>query len=184
VIILICLALGLLMRVASGRRLSDLGHARVRGEAGLMVLLIAQALLPLLRLSGVAARVGFVVWLATFPMLISVAWINRRQTGMPTLGVGLALNFAVIALNGGMPVFPEAVAAVSGAAASIPAGDFAHVLGTVATRLPWLGDVIPLAGPDWLRSVPSAGDLLLYIGVVGFIAGVGPASAADDGRGK
>lgn len=185
-IILACLALGLLLRVIAGRRLSDLAHAHLRGETALLVLLVVQALLPLLRLSGAAARLGFSVWLATFPMLLGVAWVNRSQTGMVVLGVGLALNFMVIALNGGMPVFAEAVAAVSSApgAGAIPVGDFVHVLGTVATRLPWLGDVIPLAGPDWLRSVPSAGDLLLYIGVVGFIVGVGPASAADDGRGK
>jgi len=186
VIILACLLLGLLLRVAAGRRLSDLGLVRLRGESALFALLIVQALLPLVRLSGTAARFGFAAWLATFPLLIGVTWVNRKQMGMVVLGVGLVLNFAVIAFNGGMPVFAEAVAGVSTAtgAGAIPAGDFVHVLGTVGTRLPWLADVIPLPGPSWLRSVPSAGDLLLYVGVVGFLVGAERAMGEVHIKGK
>lgn len=185
-IILACLLLGLLLRVAAGRRLSGLGLVRLRGETALLALLVAQALLPLVRLSGTAARVGFPVWLATFPLLVGVAWVNRRHRGMFVLGLGLALNFLVIALNGGMPVFAEAVTAVSSArgAGAIPAGDFVHILGTAATRLPWLADVIPLPGPSWLRSVPSAGDLLLYVGVMGFLVGAEPAMGEVHVKGK
>ena len=185
-IILACLALGLLLRVIAGRRLPDLAHVHLRGETALLVLLVVQALLPLVRLSGTAARLGFLVWLATFPMLLGVAWVNRSQMGMVVLGVGLALNFTVIALNGGMPVFAEAVAGVSSAAGAgaIPAGDFVHVLGTAGTRLPWLADVIPLPGPSWLRSVPSAGDLLLYVGVMGFLVGAEPAMGEVHVKGK
>ena len=54
---------------------------------------------------------------------------------------------------------------------SMPVGDFIHVLGGMVTRLPWLADAIPLPAAPVSRVVPSAGDLLLYVGVVAFIAG-------------
>jgi hypothetical protein len=184
--IVACIALGFALRVSSGYPLSDLAHLRLRGEPILLGLLVTQAALPAISLSGWAARIAFAAWLATFPLLVGVAWQNRRQAGMAVLAVGLALNFAVIAFNGGMPVFPEAVTAVSRSVSSgaIPAGDFVHVLGLATTRLPWLADVMPIPGPPWLRFVPSAGDLLLYTGVVAFLAGARPASGHVSTRGK
>jgi hypothetical protein len=172
VILLVCLALGLLLRMASGRHLSDLAYIKLRGETVLLVLLIAQALPSILKLTGPAARVAYVVWVATFPCLIVVAWVNRRSPGMAILGFGLFLNLAVIVLNGGMPVSPLAVTAVKAslAAPQIAATDFVHVLGTSATRLPWLADIIPVTGPSWVTSVASAGDCLLFAGITVFLA--------------
>ena len=171
-ILIICLAVGLALRVLSGRGLSSLAHARLRGETPLLLLLLLQALLPLLRLTGGAAHVAFYFWLATFPVLASVAWLNRSQPGMAVLGLGLLLNFVVIGVNGGMPVLPAAIVAVTGTARlhSIPAGDFVHLVGSGMTRLPWLADSLPLPGPTWLRSVASAGDCLLFVGVAAYLA--------------
>jgi len=179
-----CIVLGILLRAASGRSLSDLSKVKLRGEPVLLGLLLIQVALPLLRLTGTTARLAFWVWIATFPLLVWSAWANRQYAGMRALAVGLTLNFVVIALNGGMPVFPEAVAAVSSAARSgaIPVGDFVHVVGSAATRLPWLADAIPLPGPSWVRQVPSSGDLLLYVGVVAFIAGA--RAGADSSRSR
>ena len=173
-ILVVCLTLGLSLRVLSGRRFSDLAHVRLQGETTLLLLLVLQALLPLLRLTGGAARLVFYAWLATFPLLAWVAWLNRKQPGMAILGVGLLLNFAVIAANEGMPVFPSAVAAATGVAVgirSIPIGDFVHVIGSSASRLPWLADVLPIPGPAWLRSVASPGDCLLFVGIVAYLTG-------------
>jgi hypothetical protein len=174
VIIVICLLVGLALRIATGRGLHSLSEAQLKGETFLVGLLVAQAVVPLLDLTGPGARIAYYVWLCTFPCMAVVAWLNRRSPGMAVLGVGLALNFAVIAVNGGMPVFGEAVAMVKAGAqaAAIPPGDFVHVLGTAATRLPWLADVVPLPGPAWLRAVVSPGDLLLFAGIVGFLGGV------------
>jgi hypothetical protein len=137
----------------------------------LLVLLTLQVSVPLVRLTGASARVAFFAWLATFPMMIAVAWLNRRERGLPLLGLGLLLNLIVIGLNGGMPVFESAVriATASAQTAAIPLGDFAHILGGVGTRLPWLADVVPMPGPDWLRIVVSPGDLLLFAGIVVFV---------------
>lgn len=169
-IVLICIALGIALRLLSGRRLSEIGSVGLRGEMALIVLLAAQLALPSVRLAG-AERIGYYAWLGTFPCIIVIAWANRRAPGMAMLGLGLLLNFAVIASNGGMPVFSSAalIAKPGLLALTLPTGDFVHVVGTVSTRLPWLGDVIPIPGPSWLRSVASAGDLLLFAGIVVFL---------------
>jgi hypothetical protein len=112
VIIVICLLVGLALRAATGRGLRSLSEARLRGEVFLMGLLVAQAVVPMLDLTGTGARIAYYVWLCTFPGMAVVAWLNRRSPGMVVLGVGLALNFVVIAANDGMPVFGEAVAMV------------------------------------------------------------------------
>jgi hypothetical protein len=171
-IILVCVVIGLALRAVTGRSLRGLAEAKLRGESLLLVLLVSQAALPLVRLAGVAGRVAFFAWLATFPGMIGIAWLNWREPGMPMLGLGLLLNAAVIAANGGMPVFAIALQSStgSGQALAIPAGDFIHLAGTVTTQLPWLADVIPVAGPSWFRLVVSPGDLLLFAGVVALIA--------------
>lgn len=174
-IVLACIVVGLLLRLATGRGLMDLAEAKLRGEPLLLILLILQAALPAVQLTGAAARIAYFAWLATFPCMIVIAWFNRREPGIPLLGLGLLLNLAVIASNGGMPVFELALqsAKASTQALAIPAGDFVHVVGSAATRLPWLADTIPVAGPDWLRFVASPGDLLLFAGLVAFVGAVG-----------
>lgn len=182
-IVFVFLVLGLMLRVATGGGLRSLSAAALKGETWLLGLLIAQMVAPTLHLAGAAARVAFYVWLSTFPFMAGIAWINRKAPGMAVLGLGLLLNFAVIAANGGMPVFGVAVAAAGSAAnaISIPASDFVHTVGTAATRLPWLADVIPLSSPGWLRLVASPGDLLLYAGIAAFM---GCANATEPERAR
>jgi len=172
VILVVSFALGVLLRLASGNRLEDLSRVRLRGEISLLALLCVQAVLPLLRTTGPLARLSFALWLATFPVLMWIAWCNRAQPGMLVVALGLLLNFAVVGSNGGMPVMPAAamVAGLHGQL-RIPVGDFVHVLGTTATRLPWLADALPMPWAPLVRIVPSAGDVLLYAGVLGFVAG-------------
>lgn len=174
-IVAVCLAIGVALRVASGRDLQGLSSVSLRGEGALLGLLLAQLAVPALHLAGTSARVAFYVWLATFPAIVGAAWLNRRAPGMLALGAGLFLNFVVIAANGGMPVL---VAAMQAARASlvvpgIPAGDFVHILVTGATRLPWLADVVALPGPSWFRAVVSPGDILLFVGVIAYVGRVG-----------
>lgn len=172
-IIILCLVLGIALRLTTGRDIRSLSAVKIRGETFLLGLLVAQAVMPVLHLTGVAAIVAYYAWLATFPGMVFIASLNRRAPGMAVLGAGLLLNFTVIAANGGMPVFAEAAALVrpGAAALAIPVGDFVHVIGTASTRLPWLADVLPLPGPVPLQLVPSPGDLLLYSGIVAFLAG-------------
>lgn len=174
-ILLACIPLGLLLRMAAGRPVAWLAHSRLRGEGFLLVSLAMQIAAPSLHLTGVASHVGYWVWLATFPCMALIAWSNRSEPGIAVLGAGLVMNFAVIFANTGMPVYPAAAAAIrSGSAAlAIPTGDFVHVAATASTRLPWLADVIPVPGPSWLRALASPGDIMLFVGVVVFVAMAG-----------
>lgn len=171
-ILLITIALGLMARVMLGRSLAELAKVSLRGESLLMILLVLQALAPALSLRGQASDIAYWVWLGTFPILIAVVVLNAGQPGMVLLGLGLTLNFAVIVANQGMPVAPAAVTSIRPdlTSAAIPMSDFVHVSLTAASRLPWLADTIPVPGPAWIRSVVSAGDLLLFAGVFSAVA--------------
>jgi len=165
------MALGILLRVLSGNTIGDMKHIHVRGEAWLIAVLCLQGVLPLVRLTGTPAQAAYWLWLTTFPLLIGIAWRNRLQPGMLLVALGLLANVIVVSINGGMPVMGAAAAAAGlQGRLSIPVGDFVHVLGGSATRLPWLADAIPLPAAPVSRLVPSAGDLVLYVGVVVFIA--------------
>lgn len=172
-----CIALGLLLRFGARGTIRDLGSVHLRGEMALVGFLLVQAILPALPLFGAVAHFAFYIWLATFPFLVLIAWWNRSQPGMLVVATGLLLNMLVIIPNAGMPVSPAAfaVAGASGAL-EIPARDFIHVMGSAASSMPWLADIIPLPGPSWLRAIPSPGDCLLYAGVVAFL---GTASGAN-----
>lgn len=113
--------------------------------------------------------------------LLAFAWLNRRQAGMRLLGLGLALNFAVIAANGGwMPISPETLARlVPGTLpAEWTAGDrFGTSKGRVMlpaeTRLPMLSDrfILPIEGP--YRAAFSIGDVILVLGALRFFWAMG-----------
>lgn len=167
------LALGLAVGLLAGGSISALSQARFRGAGILLVLLVLQLALPLLRSFGLMARVLFFAWLASFVLMAVVALLNHAEPGMLLMAAGLLLNCVVIAANGGMPVSVDAVLAVGGTvtgATPLP-GDFAHVVMGVATRLFWLGDVLPSPGPRGLAVLMSPGDVVLFSGVVAYIAG-------------
>lgn len=100
--------------------------------------------------------------LASYAPLLLFVWINRAMAGMWIAGIGILMNFTVIALNGGMPVMLEAVQVAGGT--GIPDLGARYVLMTEATRLPFLADVIPLPA-----NVISMGDVFLAIGIGIFV---------------
>lgn len=102
--------------------------------------------------------------------------VNRGVRGVGLVALGLGANALVVALNGAMPVSPDAAARAGVALGDVDAGlDRRHVRTDARTRLPLLGDVVPVLLP--LRSeVVSPGDVLLASGlaqlvVVGMVAG-------------
>jgi len=105
------------------------------------------------------------------PLLILVL-INRNREGMWLAGFGVLMNFSVIALNGGMPVLEGAAVVAAGLGGGAGgfrlALDFKHVLLDASTRIPFLGDVIPvrLFG---IGQVISLGDVLLAVGLGRFL---------------
>jgi hypothetical protein len=101
------------------------------------------------------------VLISYLPLLLFV-WLNRDLTGIWIGGLGVLMNFTVIALNGGMPVL-LAAAEIAGHDGELML-DAKHVLLDQSTRLPFLADVLPLP-----NTVLSLGDVMLAIGVGAFL---------------
>ena len=100
--------------------------------------------------------------LTSYLLLLLVVWLNRAEPGIWIAGVGILMNFTVIALNQGMPVLTAAIE-VAGGSPEIELGA-KHVALNDGTHLPFLGDVIPLPG-----NVISLGDVFLAIGLGVFL---------------
>lgn len=181
------LALGLLR----GGSLTGLAALRLRALGLLGAVVAAQLLL------GVVPRWAHPVTLGFVYVGIGV-WLGLQRVGAPVrrglllLAGGWALNAAVMAANGGMPVAEDARAAVGAGGRDVAVGNlWKHVHAEDATRLTSLGDVIPITVPGF-RAAVSVGDLLLLSGVGFVVAGAMtlPCAAArrcgrcvDDARG-
>lgn len=158
--ILFVLVISLAVGAARGGKLRNLTEIRV----------ISWWLLPLGFV--ILAASGFTpdeygelaVWLVlvSYVPLLLFVWLNRDLTGIWIAGVGILMNFSVIAVNGGMPVLEEA-ARLAGETGQLIL-DTKHVLLTDETHLPFLADIIPLPG-----AVLSLGDVFLAIGVGVFL---------------
>jgi hypothetical protein len=112
----------------------------------------------------VPTSVQIPVTMLSYALLFYFAWINFRSPGIPLVGVGMLLNVLVIAANGGrMPVALDTARGLG-----IDVSDFAHgvvakhMALTAASRLQFLGDVIPMPWP--IARVISVGDIFAVIG--------------------
>ena len=79
-------------------------------------------------------------------LLMVLVVLNRSKPGMWLAGIGVLMNFTVIALNGGMPVLAGAAEVASGFTVSVPdfSGSFKHVVLNESSNLTFFADVIPL----------------------------------------
>ena len=158
--ILLVLAIAVVVGLMRGGKLRNLTEIRVRGWWLLLVGFGLQIVAGFLPVGRHSLAVGLV--LVSYLPLLLVVWLNRQDAGMWIAGIGILMNFTVIALNGGMPVMAEAVHLAGGTGELVL--DAKHVLLTDTTRLPFLADIIPLPG-----SVISLGDVFLAIGVGVFL---------------
>lgn len=150
------LILSVVVGALRGGRLHNLLDVEARAWWLLLIgfgLQLVASLLP-------AANRSLAVALLLFsyaPILMMVA-MNRHAPGMWIAGIGILMNFIVIALNGGMPVLAASVEIAGGNPDAVLGGK--HVVLDAATRMPFLGDIIPLPG-----TVISMGDVFLAIGL-------------------
>jgi len=145
------IGVGLLAGLATGGRISRLGDLRVAWWP-LLALAIAVRLM-----AGLAGDLAAPIYVAAFAGVVGVAVANRRLAGAPLIAAGAALNLLVVAINGGMPVSADAIAAVGG---TFPRDPLHMELGP-SSRLTLLADIIPF---PVVRTAYSAGDVLLAIG--------------------
>jgi hypothetical protein len=173
-LVLVVLLCAVLVGRVCGGSLDGLGALDLRRRRLVVAALGAQALgavvggpVYALGLAGSAALVG--------AFLVA----NRGVRGTGLVALGLGANALVVALNGAMPVSPDAAARAGVVLDGVAAGlDSRHEVADDGTRLSLLGDVVPVLLP--LRpEVVSPGDVLVASGlaqlvVVGMRAGRTP----------
>ena len=155
---------------------------------GLPLLGAAVAMTLIALAAPVSPIVARVLQGAGYLLALAVLWHNRRRPWSLPVLIGLGLNAAVIALNGGrMPVAPDALARLSRGidpAGAVIGFDARHVIAGPETRLAVLGDTIAV-GVGRAGVIASPGDLLMALGVGGFVQGqmvgarAGPPGPAD-----
>ena len=154
------LVFSIVVSLARGGKLSNLGVIEIRAWWLLFVGFGMQAVAN--NLPSESSTAAIALLLSSYVLLVLVVWLNRAEPGLWIAGIGILMNFTVIAVNQGMPVLPEAIE-IAGGSPDI-AFDAKHVLLDEMSRLSFLGDVIPLPG-----SVISLGDVFLAIGLGVFI---------------
>jgi hypothetical protein len=126
-----------------------------------------------LQLAPVPAGLTTETLIASYVLLLLFVAANLRTPGVWLILIGLALNLAVIAPNGGMPVSRSALVE-SGQASTLAelenGAGTKHHLETSDDVLTPLADVIAIGSP--VNQVASVGDVLVYAGLLWLIVGV------------
>jgi hypothetical protein len=162
---LLGISIALAVSLARGGRFRHATEHELLWLPALIAGLAAQTGLDALASRGLVGLTGTVALLVVSEAaVLSFCIRNWYRPGMVLVGLGFTANALVILANGGMPVAPEAIAAIGGdpvLAETVVVGK--HHLLTDATALPWLADVIPLPP---LKLVISIGDIVLVAGMI------------------
>lgn len=162
----IVLFVSLAIAVLRGGRLVNLGDIELRGWWLLLVALLLQLGTNWLPDETWSPTAGLAMMLMSFGLLMVMVLLNRSAPGMWITGIGVLMNFIVIALNGGMPVLAGAAEVASDFTVSEPdlSSSFKHVPLDESSVLTFFADVIPirLAG---VAEVISLGDVFLALGL-------------------
>jgi hypothetical protein len=162
----VAIVLGGVVGLATGGRLGNLGEHRLKAWPLLLAGIVVQLLSD--RASGDA---GPALLVASYALLLAFTLANIRLFGMALVAVGLALNLLVIAVNGAMPVRPQAVIDAGivddGRELSRIRLKSKHHFERPSDRLMPLADIIPVKP---LREVLSVGDVLMSLGIAAVLA--------------
>lgn len=158
-LVLLVMLLAAVLALATGGRFSHLTHLQLAGTRWLLAAGAAQLV------GALFGGTSYALFLLVSAGLVAVFLAaNRSQPGVALLAAGFAANALVVLLNGAMPVSADALAR---AGLDVSAADLLldprHEHVGDATRLPWLGDTIPLALPGLGQAV-SVGDILIAAG--------------------
>jgi uncharacterized protein DUF5317 len=155
--LLVAVAIGYL----AGGRVSNLANLHLRWAPLALIALVLQVIDP-------PGSWPLVLLIASFVLLSIFVVANRRIAGFWLVLVGVALNFAVIGVNGGMPVSTQALVA-SGQTGTVgqltghAERSVKHHLATDRDIALFLGDVIAIPPP--MGQAVSLGDIFTYGGV-------------------
>jgi hypothetical protein len=173
-ILLAAFVVSLLIALLCGGRLERLGQLSLRSAWLIPLAFVMQVYVvyvPAGKSQGLADPAALLN-LGSCLLLLAFVWRNRRLPGLVLIGVGLALNVAVIAANGGlMPIEAEAVQRLGHAprVASLAAGYRVYmakdvILPREQTNLWLLSDVFVVPPPFPVPTAFSLGDLFIAMG--------------------
>jgi hypothetical protein len=160
-VIVLAVAIGYL----AGGRLRNFERLRIRGWWLAPIGLLLQLQFPAFWHPGRDLSVALLI--ASYVLLLLFAALNIRLAGFVLILVGLAMNMLVVSINGGMPVDKGALLASgqkSVLSDLVHGGGSKHHLATDDDVLLPIADVIAIPPP--VRQVVSAGDLVVYAGVL------------------
>jgi hypothetical protein len=166
----IVIFLALALAVLRGGRLVNLGDIELRAWWLLFMALGLQLGTRFLPDESWSEWAGLAMVLTSFLLLMVLVAMNRSKPGMWLAGIGVLMNFVVIAVNGGMPVLAGAAEVASGFTVADPdlTGTFKHVPLDESSRLTFFADVIPLRLLG-IGEVISVGDIFLAVGLGVFL---------------
>jgi hypothetical protein len=138
----------------------------------LLALFSRTSLLSFTPLPGLTPM-GGVLYVAALCLLVAFSMLNMQVLGVRVIGIGLLLNTAVIAINGGqMPVQASSLAEVGVPDELQPFRDTglwsAHALMDDNTLAALLGDWIHVSIPFGDQMLLSPGDLVIVAGILLF----------------
>ncbi|MGI8426142.1 MAG: DUF5317 family protein [Actinomycetota bacterium] len=169
----ILVALGLLAGLARGGKIGNITVTRFRLAFLVFAGLGIQTAAELYAAFGDRAfrddGRGLAILGISYALLIIFVAANIRLPGALLIGLGLALNLAVIIPNGGMPVSLRAAAAAGFNPSGYLESAVKHRELGPATRFPFLADIIPL---PVLRKVISPGDIVQGLGIFFLVEGL------------
>ncbi|MFQ5594313.1 MAG: DUF5317 family protein [Anaerolineae bacterium] len=166
--------LSLVVALLRGGRLTRLAHVTFR-HAYLVLLSLG---LQVIIFSPLAAMLGVQPWtrpLYVASMVILAGWfaLNFRLPGMLLIGLGLLLNLAAIASNGGyMPASPSALERAGMTSRLTNLEEAVHnnsVIAAEDTHLYYLSDIFAIPKEIPLANVFSVGDVLIALGAIYFL---------------
>lgn len=163
--ILLALCAGIAFGVFRRGRLTSIARTRIR-HAEFLAVAIGASLFVDYTDSGPSAAIAVVGLIGG----LAFAWFNRHLAGMFVIMVGISLNLIPIAVNGAMPVRPEAlVEAEMVTVDELPRVSLngARELSDDSTIAAFLGDTFPVR---WTNQVVSIGDLIMMVGLADVVA--------------
>lgn len=157
---LVVLVAAVLVGLAAGGSLDRLGDLALRDGRLVLLALVVQAT------GGFVGGRAYPAGLAVSALLVAGFLArNRDVRGVGLVAVGLLSNALVVGLNGAMPVSADASGRAGISTQDILSGaDPRHELRTDTTRLPLLGDEVPVLMPVH-PEVVSVGDVLVAAGL-------------------
>jgi hypothetical protein len=168
-VLLTAFVLGVVAGYLAGGRLHNLGDTGLTRQW----LVLAALGLQIVAFSPVGAALGHpttvVLHLASYTLLAWFVVLNRRHAGVSITGLGIGLNLAAIAANGGYMPASKTALARAGIAYSGDSSNNSAVI-SASTHLGFLGDIF--AVPSWMpaANVFSIGDLLIVAGIAVLLA--------------